>query len=128
MSMWYTSKHENGIVSAEERNGKSHTRGTDTSGDDPALSMNRPSDQGQIVIVFEVAPPIEITPLLFQVYQLTRREGEVTQLSLRGQSTQEIVQNLHISLNTVQDHLKAIFENVNVSSRRELVGRIFASI
>jgi DNA-binding CsgD family transcriptional regulator len=90
-----------------------------------ASRMNRPGDQGQIVIVFEVAQPIEITPLLFQAYQLTRREGEVTQLSLRGQSTQEIAQTLHISLNTVQDHLKAIFEKVNVSSRRELAGRIF---
>jgi len=92
-----------------------------------ASRMKRPSDQGQIVIVFEVAQPIEITPLLFQAYQLTKREGEVTQLSLRGQSTQEIAQTLHISLNTVQDHLKAIFEKVNVSSRRELAGRIFAS-
>jgi DNA-binding CsgD family transcriptional regulator len=92
-----------------------------------ASRMNRPSDQGQIVIVFEVAQPIEITPLLFQAYQLTKREGEVTQLSLRGLSTREIAQTLHISLNTVQDHLKAIFEKVNVSSRRELAGRIFAS-
>ena len=91
-----------------------------------ASRMNRPSDQGQIVIVFEVAQPIEIVPLLFQAYQLTKREGEVTLLSLRGLSTQEIAQTLHISLNTVQDHLKAIFEKVNVSSRRELAGSIFA--
>ena len=90
-----------------------------------ASRMSRPSDQGQIVIVFEIAQPIEITPLLFQAYQLTKREGEVTLLSLRGQSTKEIAQTLHISLNTVQDHLKAIFEKVNVSSRRELAGRIF---
>jgi hypothetical protein len=34
--------------------------------------------------------------------------------------------SLQISLNTVQDHLKAIFEKVNVGSRRELAGHIFA--
>ena len=38
-----------------------------------ASRMSRPSDQGQIVIVFEIAQPIEITPLLFQAYQLTKR-------------------------------------------------------
>ena len=90
-----------------------------------ASRLSRPSNHGQIAILFEVAQPTEIAPLLFQAYQLTKREGEVTQLSLRGQSTQEIAQTLHISLNTVQDHLKAIFEKVNVSSRRELAGRIF---
>lgn len=90
-----------------------------------ASRLSRPSNQGQIAILFEVAQPTEIAPLLFQAYQLTKREGEVTQLSLRGQSTQEIAQTLHISLNTVQDHLKAIFEKVDVSSRRELAGRIF---
>ena len=91
-----------------------------------ASRMSRPSDAGQIVIVFEVAQPLEIAPLLFQAYQLTRREEEITLLSLRGLSTQEIAQTLHISSNTVQDHLKAIFEKVNVSSRRELAGSIFA--
>jgi DNA-binding CsgD family transcriptional regulator len=79
-----------------------------------------------IAILFEAAHPVEIAPLILQAYQLTKREGEVTQLILRGRSTREIATTLHISLNTVQDHLKAIFEKVNVNSRGELAAHIFA--
>jgi DNA-binding CsgD family transcriptional regulator len=60
-----------------------------------------------------------------QAYNLTKREGEVTQCVLRGWSTAEIGAQLHISVNTVQDHLKTIFDKVDVSSRGELAARIF---
>jgi DNA-binding NarL/FixJ family response regulator len=80
---------------------------------------------GQISVIFESAGPLAIAPLMMQAYQLTKREGEVTQCVLRGWSTTEIAAALHISSNTVQDHLKAIFEKVDVSSRGELAARIF---
>jgi DNA-binding NarL/FixJ family response regulator len=60
-----------------------------------------------------------------QAYQLTKREGEIAQCVLCGWSTTEIAGRLHISPNTVQDHLKAIFEKVDVGSRGELAARIF---
>jgi DNA-binding CsgD family transcriptional regulator len=91
-----------------------------------ASRLSSPDGHGQIAILFEAAQPAEIAPLILQAYHLTKREGEVTQLILRGQSTREMADTLHISLNTVQDHLKAIFEKVNVSSRRELAASIFA--
>lgn len=90
------------------------------------LYASRLGSLGQIAILFEPAQPAEIAPLLLQAYNLTKREGEVTHLVLRGQSTKDIAVTLQISLNTVQDHLKAIFEKVNVSSRRELAASIFA--
>ena len=45
-------------------------------------------------------------------------------LVLRGLSTQAIVNELHISAHTVQEHLSAIFDKFGVGSRRELVNSL----
>lgn len=82
--------------------------------------------QAQFTVIFELAQPIDIAPLIMQAYLLTKREGEITQCVLRGWSTTEISARLHISANTVQDHLKSIFEKVDVRSRGELVARIYS--
>lgn len=89
------------------------------------LYASRLKSSAQITVVFAVAQPAEIAPLIMQAYDLTKREGEVTQCVLRGWSTTEIAARLHISPNTVQDHLKAIFEKVDVRSRGELAAMIF---
>lgn len=90
-----------------------------------ASRLRGAADEGQISVVFEIAQPAEISPLIMQAYDLTKREGEVTQCVLLGWSTTEIGARLFISPNTVQDHLKAIFGKVDVSSRGELAARIF---
>jgi DNA-binding CsgD family transcriptional regulator len=85
-----------------------------------------PSAQAQIAVIFEVARPAEIAPLIVQAYDLSKRESEIMQSVLRGLSTGEMSVTFQISSNTVQDHLKSIFEKVGVHSRRELVGQLFA--
>ncbi len=82
--------------------------------------------QGHIAVIFESARPAEVAPLIVQAYDLSKRESEILQSVVRGLSTTEIAEAFHISSNTVQDHLKAIFEKVGVRSRRELVGQLFA--
>ena len=81
---------------------------------------------GQIAVILEEARPAEIAPLIVDAYGLTKREGEITKLVLRGLSTAEVSGELHITNNTVRDHFKAIFDKVGVRSRRELVGQVFA--
>ena len=69
--------------------------------------------------------PSELAPVLMLAYGLTAQERTITALVCRGLATREISDRLHISANTVQDHLKAIFEKAGVSSRRELVAQVY---
>src|SRR6266849_4418060 len=91
-----------------------------------ASLLSGKSTKGQIAVIFEVARPVEIAPLIGQAYNLSKRESEIMQLVVCGLSTVEMAATFSISSNTVQDHLKAVFEKVGVRSRRELVGQLFA--
>jgi DNA-binding CsgD family transcriptional regulator len=82
--------------------------------------------EGRIAVIFEVARPVEIAQLIVQAYALSHRESEIVQLVAQGQPTAQIATTFHITPNTVQDHLKAIFDKVGVRSRRELVSQLFA--
>jgi DNA-binding CsgD family transcriptional regulator len=91
-----------------------------------ASRLRAADTEGQIAVIFEEARPSEIAPLIVDAYGLTKREGEITRLVLRGLSTAEVSGELHITPNTVRDHFKAIFDKTGVRSRRELVGQVFA--
>ncbi len=75
----------------------------------------------QIGIVIEPTPAAQISSLLLSAYGLTDAQSRVVALVIRGHSTRQIVQELHISANTVQEHLTAAFDKFGVRSRRELV-------
>jgi DNA-binding CsgD family transcriptional regulator len=83
-------------------------------------------DLGNTALVIEPAKSSEIAPIIVQAYELTEREQEITQLVSHGASTSEMAERLFLSPHTVRDHLKAIFEKVGVSSRGELVAKLFA--
>jgi DNA-binding CsgD family transcriptional regulator len=91
-----------------------------------ASRLRTKETEGRIAVIFEEARPAEIAPLIVDAYGLTKREGEITRLVLRGLSTAEVSRELHITPNTVRDHFKSIFDKVGVRSRRELVGQVFA--
>lgn len=79
----------------------------------------------RVAVIIEPADPARIAPLLMSAYGLTDREQELTRLVLQGLSTTEIAAELVISVHTVQQHLKSVFDKTGVRSRRELVTRIF---
>ena len=79
----------------------------------------------QTVVTLEPARAHELAPLIADAYGLTERERVVTQLVAQGLQTNAISLRLSISPWTVQDHLKAVFEKVGVSSRGELVASLF---
>jgi DNA-binding CsgD family transcriptional regulator len=58
-------------------------------------------------------------------YELTDREKDVTRLVLQGETTSATAAKLFIAPQTVQQHLKSIFDTTGVRSRRELVGKMF---
>jgi DNA-binding CsgD family transcriptional regulator len=78
----------------------------------------------QIGVVIEPAPAAQIGSLLLNAYGLTTAQSRVVSLVLRGHSTRQIVRELHISANTVQEHLTAAFDKLGVRSRRELVAAV----
>jgi len=83
-------------------------------------------EERRIAVVIERARPAELSPLILLAHGLTRREGQVAQLALQGRATKQMARELRISEHTVEDHLKAIFTKVGVSSRGELAATIFA--
>ena len=76
-------------------------------------------------VVLEPAKASDVMPLVADAYELSEREVEVTQYVARGLPTDKIAEHLFLSPHTVRDHIKAIFEKTQVSSRGELVGKLF---
>ncbi len=81
---------------------------------------------GHTALVIEPAKASEIAPLIAAAYELTPRELDVTRALARGLSTHEIALELHLSRYTIQDHLKSVYEKTGVSSRGELVAKLYA--
>jgi DNA-binding NarL/FixJ family response regulator len=59
------------------------------------------------------------------MHGVTAREREVATLLARGLSNPEIAAVLVLSPHTVRDHVKSLFEKLDVSLRQELVARVF---
>ena len=89
------------------------------------LTETTPERRAETVIIMEPTKPEELLPFSMTAYGLSPREEELVHLVVRGLSTTRISRTLFISEHTVQNHLRSVFEKVGVSSRGELVKRLF---
>jgi DNA-binding CsgD family transcriptional regulator len=92
-----------------------------------AFPLRGPRDaEGRTAVVIEPAKASEVAPIIVEAFDLCSREQQITQLIARGLSTSQIAQQLFLSQHTVRDYVKRVFAKVGVSSRGELVARLFA--
>jgi DNA-binding CsgD family transcriptional regulator len=86
-----------------------------------------PAGQGEpdrVAVIIQPAAPAEVAPVIMHAYGLTEQERQVTGLVCQGLSTEQIAARLVVSVYTVQDHLKSVFDKTGVRSRRDLVATI----
>jgi DNA-binding CsgD family transcriptional regulator len=91
-----------------------------------ASRLSATTRQPQFAVLLASSHPAELATLLFRAHELSAREIQVATAVWQHLSTEEIATRLCISGYTVQDHLKSIFLKMHVSSRRELLAKIFA--
>lgn len=84
-------------------------------------------DMGATSVLIDTAGPGDLVPILLDSYQLTEREIDIVILVCQGMGTRDMAAELAISVHTVRDHLKMIFDKVGVSSRGELVAAMFSN-
>ncbi len=83
-------------------------------------------DHEEVVVLLQPATTQEVSSMVLAAYGLTAAQHRVASLVLQGRSTAEIVATLQISTNTLQEHLRAVFDRFGVGSRRELVAALMA--
>ncbi|PRO39862.1 helix-turn-helix transcriptional regulator [Bacillus sp. LLTC93] len=87
-----------------------------------AFQLEQAAGQAEAVMIhIKRAQTSDILPYAAKTYRLTEREMNVLDCLLKGQSTKEIASTLFISTHTVHDHVKAMLQKTNLSSRRMLV-------
>jgi DNA-binding CsgD family transcriptional regulator len=81
------------------------------------------ADGAVAIVVVPVRPPNP--PTIPDSWGLTSRERAVVQLVLRGLGNREIAEGLFISENTVEFHLRHIYEKLAIRGRSQLLARFF---
>jgi DNA-binding CsgD family transcriptional regulator len=82
--------------------------------------------RGQVAVVLDAADTRHMSSLMLTAHGLTAAQSRVVALVLEGRSTPAIIRELHISANTLQEHLHAVFDKLGIGSRRELVAALSA--
>lgn len=88
------------------------------------LDSVRVGEDTEVVGVFGLAEPERlVTPAGAAKVQLTPRQREVLGLLARGCSTKQMAAELHLSTETVRNHIRGLLRGLSVHSRLEAVSR-----
>ncbi len=66
-------------------------------------------------------PIAEKKALIYEKYQITKREREIVEQICQGKTNQQIADELFISLQTVKDHTHRIYTKIGINGRMKLV-------
>ncbi|RCW73247.1 helix-turn-helix transcriptional regulator [Saliterribacillus persicus] len=111
----------------KNRKNHSNTIMIDSEGELYALEAALLTDhEDEMVIVIKKGPITngDWFSYLIKCYQWTAKESEIIRYIIKGDTTNEIADQLSISPYTVQDHLKSIFLKTNINSRSKLTNLI----
>lgn len=78
-------------------------------------------DGNRVVGVFGQVTQVEAAPAPLAHPHLTPRQSEVLRLLEHGRSTEQIARELHLSTETVRNHIRALLRALGVHSRLEAV-------
>lgn len=88
------------------------------------VSTLRGSNSVYMVVTFERLRSRDSAAANFRRFGLTARERDVAMLLLRGISNRTIAHRLHLAENTVQCHLKTIFNKCGVHTRLQFAAKM----
>jgi len=71
--------------------------------------------------VYAENPIAKKKALIYEKYQITKREREIVEQICQGKTNQQIADELFISLQTVKDHTHRIYTKIGINGRMKLV-------
>lgn len=88
------------------------------------IETSTADSEGSIVVVLTPVRPSGL-PAIPEDWPVTSGERSVLALVARGLSNRQIAISLYVTQNTVQTHLRHAYEKLGVSSRAQLMARLF---
>ncbi len=87
------------------------------------MEVAAPTAEQDIAVTIERTAPAERLALYGRACGLSAREAELLGHLVTGSDTRRVAQQMFLSENTVQDHLKSIFAKTDTNNRRTLLAR-----
>ena len=85
------------------------------------IGAQEPAERRDIAVTVELTDAAGRADVFARAHGLSEREREVLHHLVSGADTADVARRLHVTPNTVQDHLKSVFDKAGVRSRKALL-------